>query len=129
LDGTDLERGELLPAEGAADQQRQDDGVPLALEGGAVGDGQQFLGLLFGEPVPQPGSLLPDVGVSVRLAASSADSIPFLRASETILRMAESRTLMVEADKLSSEARYSIRSSRVRGRTAEKAKRSSRALA
>ena len=62
LDGTDVERGEFLPAQRTADQERQEDVVPLAFEGRAVGDGQQFPGLLFGEPVPQAGSLLPDVG-------------------------------------------------------------------
>jgi hypothetical protein len=61
LDGTDVERGKFLPAQRTADQQRQDHVVPLAFEGRAVGDGQQFLRLFFGEPVPQPGSLLPKV--------------------------------------------------------------------
>jgi hypothetical protein len=42
-----------VPAQGAADQERQDRVVALALQGGAVGDGQQFLGLLAGQPVPQ----------------------------------------------------------------------------
>jgi hypothetical protein len=42
------------------DQQRQDDIV--AFEGGAVRDRQEFFGLLASKPVPQPGSLLADVG-------------------------------------------------------------------
>ncbi|MDX6458965.1 MAG: hypothetical protein QOE55_2662, partial [Acidobacteriaceae bacterium] len=46
----------------AADQQGQDRVVAFALQGGAVGHGQQLLRLLPGEPVPQPGSLLPDIG-------------------------------------------------------------------
>ena len=69
------------------------------------------------------------LGISVRLAASSAPSIPFLRASETILRTAESRTLTVEGESASMVARYSIRTARLRGRPAEKANRSSRAFA
>jgi hypothetical protein len=54
--------GELVPAQGAADQERQDRVIAFALQGGAVGDGQQLLRLLPGQPVPQPGSLLPDFG-------------------------------------------------------------------
>ena len=37
LDGLDLELGQLVPPQGAADQKRQDDVVALPLEGGAVG--------------------------------------------------------------------------------------------
>jgi hypothetical protein len=62
LNGLDVKLGQLVPPEGAADQKRQDHGVALALEGRAVGDGQKFFGLLPGQPVPQPSSLLPDVG-------------------------------------------------------------------
>jgi hypothetical protein len=51
-----------VPAQGAADQQGQDDIAALAFQGGAVGDGQELLRLLAGKPVPQPSSLLPDVG-------------------------------------------------------------------
>ena len=40
----------------------QDDVVALAFQGGAVGDSQQFLGLFAGQPIPPPGSLLPNVG-------------------------------------------------------------------
>jgi len=69
------------------------------------------------------------LGTSVRFAASSAPSIPFFRASETIFRTAESRTLTVDEESSSMVARYSIRSARVRGRPAENANRSSRALA
>jgi hypothetical protein len=57
LDGLDLELGQFVAPEGAADQQRQDDVVAFALQGGAVGDGQQLLGLLAGQPVPLQGSL------------------------------------------------------------------------
>lgn len=67
--------------------------------------------------------------MSVRCPASSAENIPFLWASRTTLRMADSRTLMVEAARLSMDARYSMRSARVSGRPAEKAKRSSKAFA
>ena len=62
LDGLDIELGQLVAPEGAADQQRQDDVVAFALQCGAVGDGQQLLRLLAGQPVAQPGSLLADVG-------------------------------------------------------------------
>lgn len=56
--------------------------------------------------------------MSVRCPASSAESIPFLRTSSTNLRIAESRTLMVEAESASIEARYSIATARVSGRPA-----------
>jgi hypothetical protein len=69
------------------------------------------------------------LGMSVRLAASSAPSIPFFRASETSFRTAESRTLIVEGERDSIAARHSINKDRERGRLAQKAKRSSRALA
>ncbi len=46
LDGRDIELGQLVPSEGAADQQRQDDIVPLPFQGRAVRNGQQLLGLL-----------------------------------------------------------------------------------
>jgi hypothetical protein len=52
--------------------------------------------------------------------------MPFLRASNTILRTAESRTLTVEGESASMVARYSIRRARLRGRPAEKANRSLR---
>ncbi len=61
LDGLDVELGQLLPAQGAADQQRQDHVIAFALQGRAVGNGQQLFGLLPGQPVSQPGSLLADV--------------------------------------------------------------------
>jgi len=35
--------------------------IALAFESGAVGHGQQFLGLVAGQPVAQTGSLLPDI--------------------------------------------------------------------
>ena len=44
------------------DQERKDRIVPLSFQGRAVGHGEQFLCLLPGQPVPHPGSLLPDVG-------------------------------------------------------------------
>ena len=55
------------------------------------------------------------LGTSVRFAASSAPIMPFLRASKTILRTAESRTLTVEGESASMVARYSIRRARLRG--------------
>jgi hypothetical protein len=55
--------------------------------------------------------------------------MPFFRASPIILRTAESRTLIVEGESDSMPARHSINKDRERGRLAQKAKRSSRALA
>ena len=79
LDVLDIERGQFPSPQGAADQQRQDHVVPLALHGRAVGDGQQFPRLLLRQPVPKPGSLLPDVrdvgqvgGLLVRRASRSS---------------------------------------------------------
>jgi hypothetical protein len=68
------------------------------------------------------------LGMSVRLAASSTPRIPFLRASETSFRTAESRTLIVDGESDSMPTRHSINKDRERGRLAQKAKRSSRAL-
>ena len=68
-------------------------------------------------------------GTSVKLAASSWDSRPFRFASVTIFRTAASRTFTVEGDRSSIEVRYSIRSARVRGRLAAKAKSRSRPFA
>ena len=62
LDGRDVELGQLVAPEGAADQQRQDHIVAFALQRRAIGDREQLFGLLAGQPVPQPGSLLADVG-------------------------------------------------------------------
>jgi hypothetical protein len=67
--------------------------------------------------------------MSVRFATSSDPIIPFRRASPTSFRTAERRTLTVEGESESMAARHSIRSARVNGRSAEKRKRSSRALA
>ncbi len=39
LDRPDVERSELLPAQGATDQERKDDVVPFALEGRAIRNG------------------------------------------------------------------------------------------
>jgi hypothetical protein len=69
------------------------------------------------------------LGTSVRLAASSWPIMPLRRASPIILRTAESRTFIVDGESASMPTRHSIRSARERGRLAEKAKRSSRALA
>ena len=68
-------------------------------------------------------------GTSVKLAASSCDSRPFRFASVTIFRTAASRTFTVEGARSSIEVRYSIRSARVRGRLAAKAKSRSRPFA
>jgi hypothetical protein len=62
LDGLNVELGQLVPPEGAANQQRQDHVVAFALQSRAVGDSQQLFGLLASQPVSQPGSLLADVG-------------------------------------------------------------------
>ena len=56
--------GQLVAPEGAAEQKRQDHVVAFALQRGAVGDRQQLFGVLAGQPVPQPGSLLANVGVT-----------------------------------------------------------------
>jgi hypothetical protein len=67
--------------------------------------------------------------VAERVAASS-DPIKLLRlASPTSFRTAESRTFIVEGESDSMAARHSINKDRVRGRLAQKANRSSRALA
>ena len=68
-------------------------------------------------------------GTSASLAASSTPIMPFRRASATSLRTAESRTLVVEGESASIEARYSMNSAGVSGRPAASAKRSSRAVA
>ena len=62
LDGRDVELGQFVPPVGAADQKRQDHVIPFALNRRAVGDSQQLFGLLAGQPVPQPGALLANVG-------------------------------------------------------------------
>jgi hypothetical protein len=69
------------------------------------------------------------LGTSVKLAASSWPIMPARRASPTSLRAVESRTLIVEGESDSMAARHSIIKDRERGRLAQKAKRSSRALA
>ena len=77
LDGLDLKRGQLLPTEGAADQQSQGDVVAFAAQGRAVGNGQELPCLLPSEPVPQPGSLLSNVGdVGLGVAASLSSQHP-----------------------------------------------------
>ena len=50
---TSSEASSLSP-ERAADQQTQDDVITLAFEGLAIGHGEQFPGLLLGEPVAEP---------------------------------------------------------------------------
>jgi hypothetical protein len=62
LDSFDVKLGQLVPPQGAANQKRQDHVVAFSFEGRAVGNGQQLLRLLAGQPIPQPGSLLGDVG-------------------------------------------------------------------
>ena len=52
---------------------------------------------------------------SERLAASSTPIMPFRRASATSFRTAETRTLTVNGDKASIDARYSMNSARVNG--------------
>jgi hypothetical protein len=68
-------------------------------------------------------------GTSERLAASSTPIRPFRRASATSFRTAESRTLIVDGERTSIDALYSINKERVSGRPAERAKRSSSAFA
>jgi hypothetical protein len=127
LNCRDVELCQFVATQGAADQKSQDHVVAFALEGRAVGDGQQLLRLLRGQPVAQPGALLAQVGTSVRVAASSAPSMPFFRASQIIFRTAESRTFIVEGESDSMPARRSINKDRERGWLAQKAKRSSSA--
>jgi hypothetical protein len=82
LDGRYLEPGQFVPPQGAADRQRQDDVVALALQGRAVGDGQQLCGLLAGQPVAQaspPLTEVGDIGQAGRLLRSSLASTPSLR--------------------------------------------------
>jgi hypothetical protein len=129
LDLLYIKVGQLVPAQGAADQEGQDHVVPLAFQGGAVGDGQKFPGLVAGQPVPQADSLLADVGMSVRPAASSDPIIPLRRASPTSFRTAESRTFTVEGERASMPARHSISRARERGWPAQKANRWSSASA
>jgi hypothetical protein len=69
------------------------------------------------------------LGTSVRLAASSWPIMPLRRASPIIFRTAESRTLIVEGERASMAARHSISKARERGRLAQKANKSSSALA
>jgi hypothetical protein len=76
LDGLDVELGQLVAPQGAADQQRQDDVVALALQGGAVGDGQQLFGLLAVSQFPSRVPFRLMLGISVRLAASSCPIMP-----------------------------------------------------
>jgi hypothetical protein len=63
LDGIDIEHGEFLPAQGAADEHGQEDVIPLALGRRPIGNGQQFPCLFTGEPVSLARSLLRDVGL------------------------------------------------------------------
>jgi hypothetical protein len=53
LDSFDVELGQLVPPQSAADQQGQDHVIPFALERRAVGDSQQLFRLLASQPVPQ----------------------------------------------------------------------------
>ena len=128
LDGLDVELGQLVPPEGAADQKRQDHIVALALEGRAVGDGQQLFGLLAGQQFPSRVPFWLMLGMSVRLAASSDPIRLFRLASPTSFRTADSRTFIVEGDNDSMPARHSINKDRERGRLAQNWNRSSRAF-
>ena len=102
LDRIDIERGELLPAQGAADQKRQDHVIPLALERRPIGNGQQLLRLLPGQPVPQPGSLLGDVGNLGQVRGLfRPDHAVLAGPRRPVLRTAESRTLTVEGESAS----------------------------
>jgi hypothetical protein len=67
--------------------------------------------------------------MSVRLASSAWPIMPARRASPTIFRTAESRTLIVEGDKDSIVVRHSRSNTRERGRLAQNRNRSSKALA
>ena len=60
----------------------------------------------------------------MRLAASSRPISPFCLALPTNFRIADILTLMVEGERCSIVARYSIRSARERGRFAQKANKS-----
>jgi hypothetical protein len=51
LNRIDIEPSEFPPAQGAADQNREDDVIPLALERRLIGNSQQFLRLLLRQPV------------------------------------------------------------------------------
>ncbi len=61
LDGCHVEFGQLIRAQGAADEQRQDDVIPFSCGGRPVRYGKQLLRLVASQPVPEAGSLLPDV--------------------------------------------------------------------
>ena len=79
-----------------------------------------------------------EVYVTARLSYRTVEEIagrdigtptrPFRRASATSLRTAESRTLTVEGESTSIDARYSMKSAGVSGRPSARAKRSSRAF-
>jgi hypothetical protein len=129
LEGFDVEFSQFVPPEGAADQKRQDDVVALPFQGGSIRDGQQLLGLLTGQPIPNRVPFWLIFGMSVRLAASSDPIMPARLASPTIFRTAESRTFIVDGDRDSMPARHSINKDWERGRLAQKANRSSSALA
>ena len=58
----ELQLGELLAAQPAADQERQQGVVAFADQLLLVRHGEEFLGLVAVEPVPHPGSLLADIG-------------------------------------------------------------------
>jgi hypothetical protein len=115
LDGRNVELGQLVPPEGAADQQRQDHVIAFSFQGRAVGDGDQFFRLLAGQPVPSRVPFWLMLGMSVRLAASSDPIMLFRVASPARLRTAESRTLIVEGESGSMPARHSINKDRERG--------------
>jgi hypothetical protein len=78
----------------------------------------------------KPSSLLADVGdVGQAGRLLRSDHVLFRLASPTSLRTAESRRLIVEGESDSMAARHSINKDRERGQLAQKANRSSTALA
>ena len=72
LDLLNIQVGELLAAQRAADQQCEDRVIALSFNRRAVGDRKQLFCLLPGQPVAEPSSLLRDIRDLVRFAASSA---------------------------------------------------------
>jgi hypothetical protein len=133
LDTVNVQTGQLLPAQGTAQQPCQYRVVPFAFDLGAVRDREELLGLFPREPVPTLVPFWERLGTPGRLAASSAPMIPLRCASLISLRTADKRTFTVEAlNPFSSmAARYSIKRARDNGclRSSHNAKTSSSALA
>jgi hypothetical protein len=61
LDLLNIQVGELLAAQRAADQQCEDRVIALSFNRRAVGDRKQLFCLLPGQPVAEPSSLLRDI--------------------------------------------------------------------